>query len=925
MAAARLQSGFSLLEVVVTMGVVALLSAGAYTIFKPADSLAQVQVQGQGLEQLKASVNQTYMGRSSFDGISPTTVRLPHGLQTAGSWGAVSLEAVTYVAPNDSWAASFPTVPAVACQKVVLNQINNWDKITVNQVPVADVQAAIKQCVNSANVVAFTNYGPLHTSHSASDFHLSPPGPPSIIPPVVGTPMPIVPSPGTPPPSPSTPIGGPNPSGPVVTPGGPPAPPSGPAPAPAPPSGPAPAPIYPTCSVPSPVTRSPACPSGQVGSMTQTQTASCPTSYGPVVWGPWTTTANTCAPACTLPSPSTQTQTINCPAGQASSVAPYGTNGITQTRSATCPAQSGPYTWGDWSTTANTCAPTCVAPATVVTPGSQTASCPGGQVTISGGSTTFSQTNSKTTTYSCDAPTGPYTAHAGSPTAWTPAASSVCAAKCVVPPPNYGSGPCSDWNGLYTDGRNYAGSGYTLESDGSCPSPTGPVTWGASYLTVFNCSISNPCTLPNPSTNRQPSYYAAASCPAGQSLPAGSQSATWRTYTISTASCPKPYGPYTWSPATWDGTGGTYYSGCAPSCVAPGTTNTTETQVIHGSTPCYQGATTYDQNQVRTRTNTYKCTAPTGPYTTNPATYTAWANSGGQYNVNSNNCANCVAIDAYVYCRHDGVEQDMRAGDVRAHDELLLINPETGEKRWGRVSYSSMEKTEMVSIRTANGVTLQCSKSAPIGLFDGTYVLASEVMGRAIAVDVDGVYGCDTVVEVKELGEGEVQHITCENDFFLAGDEIGRYMAHHNKKIGFCVSVDAYVWARHEGVEQEMRAGNVRVGDELQSVDPHTGAKTWALVTQSNMTESLAVTFTTENGVSLTCSVTAPIALATGEAVLSVDLEGREIQVEDQGVARDDRVVSVKETDFINVQRIICGEVFFQAGDQSGRYVLHHD
>lgn len=107
-----------------------------------------------------------------------------------------------------------------------------------------------------------------------------------------------------------------------------------------------------------------ACPPGQLGSDTwqqqQTRHASC-ASPGTAVdptWGGWSNTGgrigevNTCAPVCVAPAP--QTQSIGCPAGQ--------TGSISQQRDASCPAPTGPASWGPWYQTGSTCAPTAPPP-----------------------------------------------------------------------------------------------------------------------------------------------------------------------------------------------------------------------------------------------------------------------------------------------------------------------------------------------------------------------------------------------------------------------------------------------------------------------------------------------------------------------------------------------------------------------------------
>lgn len=96
------------------------------------------------------------------------------------------------------------------------------------------------------------------------------------------------------------------------------------------------------------------CPPGQVatGSWTQnqTRTASCanPSAATDPVWGAWTNSGpatGTCTPACVVPP--AQTQQVGCPAGQIGS--------ITQQRTASCPAATGPATWGPWTPVSSTC------------------------------------------------------------------------------------------------------------------------------------------------------------------------------------------------------------------------------------------------------------------------------------------------------------------------------------------------------------------------------------------------------------------------------------------------------------------------------------------------------------------------------------------------------------------------------------------
>lgn len=196
-----------------------------------------------------------------------------------------------------------------------------------------------------------------------------------------------------------------------------------------------------------------ACPSGQVGTITwqyeQSRSRSvsydCPAgttsvpgpTYG--AWSSWSNTGatsgytNTCATACSLPTPSTQTntetrtgsQTLACPVGQTGAITQQRPEQRTQTRSASCPAPTGAYTWsgwsawsawtgtGAWTTTSNTCVETCVAPATeyfaitrVASNETRDVGCPSGQTGNHWQARSRTENGQHVRTWSCPSPTG---------------------------------------------------------------------------------------------------------------------------------------------------------------------------------------------------------------------------------------------------------------------------------------------------------------------------------------------------------------------------------------------------------------------------------------------------------------------------------------------------------------------------------------
>lgn len=121
------------------------------------------------------------------------------------------------------------------------------------------------------------------------------------------------------------------------------------------------------------------------------------------------------------------------------------------------------------------------------------------------------------------------------------------------------------------------------------------------------------------------------------------------------------------------------------------------------------------------------------------------------------------------------------------------------------------------------------------------------------------------------------------------------------------------------------KAGDITVGDLMMIIDAKTFELGKAEVTYSKSELQPCVMITTESGIQLECSTTAPIADKDGNQVKAPDLLGVEIPVIDKGEQRYEKVVSVDHTGIKSVQKITCGNQFFMAGVVSGRYILHHN
>jgi hypothetical protein len=135
----------------------------------------------------------------------------------------------------------------------------------------------------------------------------------------------------------------------------------------------------------------------------------------------------------------------------------------------------------------------------------------------------------------------------------------------------------------------------------------------------------------------------------------------------------------------------------------------------------------------------------------------------------------CVTVDSLIF-------DFGRAGDVVVGDVLKVIDPVTFELSDATVSYSEAKTQPAVRITTKEGFVLECSKSAPICDDTGEEVRAENLLGVSIPVSRHGLIEFEVVMKVEDLGEKLVQHITCENNYFLAGKDSSAFCLHHNAK-----------------------------------------------------------------------------------------------------------------------------------------------
>lgn len=135
---------------------------------------------------------------------------------------------------------------------------------------------------------------------------------------------------------------------------------------------------------------------------------------------------------------------------------------------------------------------------------------------------------------------------------------------------------------------------------------------------------------------------------------------------------------------------------------------------------------------------------------------------------------------------------------------------------------------------------------------------------------------------------------------------------------GGCVVIDSFL-------TDYDRADDVQVGDEMSVVDPVKRTTSFGKVSYSETKLMPCVRITTEAGIVLDCSTTAPIADGLGNQVLAPDLLNKLIPVVDNGAHYLDRVASIEDIGEKEVRHITVENNFFLAGKEKGRYIYHHN
>lgn len=137
--------GFTLVEILLVVGFIALAGIGIYTIYSKVQVSNQANTESRNLDTLRAGVKSLYGGRPNFTGLTNTVANqarvTPDSMRTPASdtaitntfGGAVDVLATSLNGSAGSgFSITYPVVPSAVCTKLVTSAGVQFNQVTVD-------------------------------------------------------------------------------------------------------------------------------------------------------------------------------------------------------------------------------------------------------------------------------------------------------------------------------------------------------------------------------------------------------------------------------------------------------------------------------------------------------------------------------------------------------------------------------------------------------------------------------------------------------------------------------------------------------------------------------------------------------------------------------------------------------------------------
>lgn len=173
----RNQSGFSLVEILLVLGIIAILAIAAFIIFPQVQASNRANAEQSNIQTVTAGIKSLYGATRNYDGITEGVVNQARifpasmnggnfGLTSpiTSSWSAPVTVTPVGTAPARQFAITYDAVPSEVCTRLVPGLAQNFEIVTVGTATVkaagstaVDPGAVVTACASGAQTVVFTS------------------------------------------------------------------------------------------------------------------------------------------------------------------------------------------------------------------------------------------------------------------------------------------------------------------------------------------------------------------------------------------------------------------------------------------------------------------------------------------------------------------------------------------------------------------------------------------------------------------------------------------------------------------------------------------------------------------------------------------------------------------------------------------------
>lgn len=158
------QRGISLIEVLLSMVIIATIIGGAISLFGKANDSAQLQTETKNLTAIRGGVKQLYSTSPSYAGLT-TAIATNSGIfpetmkRTAGIKNAWDGDVTVVVNTGNAvmFDVTYKAVPKTSCIGLASQDLNNWSSIKVGATAVTSISTASTACSAATNDLTFVS------------------------------------------------------------------------------------------------------------------------------------------------------------------------------------------------------------------------------------------------------------------------------------------------------------------------------------------------------------------------------------------------------------------------------------------------------------------------------------------------------------------------------------------------------------------------------------------------------------------------------------------------------------------------------------------------------------------------------------------------------------------------------------------------